>query len=140
MTRQDDTDRPGASPGDLLREILAGISRLVQGEIALVRAEARQRTGAVQKGLLLGVGAALLAITALNILAGAAVMVVAQMSLSPVWAAVVVALAIGGAAYVCVYQATAAFRRAITGQSNVGTNIARDLQTLKMTVKRDATA
>ena len=39
MMRQDDTNRPDASLGDLLRDIQAGILRLVQGEIAMVRAE-----------------------------------------------------------------------------------------------------
>ena len=36
---QVDTNRPDACPGDLLRDIQAGILRLVQGEIAMVRAE-----------------------------------------------------------------------------------------------------
>ena len=52
----------------------------------------------MQRRLLLRIGAALLAITVMRVLAGAAVIAVAQLGQSPVWAATLEALAIGSAA------------------------------------------
>ena len=70
----DHTQRPGGeSPVDLVGDVIAGFSRLVRGEFALATAEAKRSLTDAKGALVKLVVAAVLGITALNVLAGAAI-------------------------------------------------------------------
>lgn len=76
----------------LLAEIIAGVGRLVRGELSLARAEAAEGLKAAGSGLVkIGV-AAVVGLVGLNVLAGAAVAGLAAAGLGPAWAALVVGL------------------------------------------------
>ena len=89
MTDQPDMPAQGA-PAELLGDVVSGIARLIRGELALTRTEARRRLGDATACLGKLVVAALLGITALNVLAGAAVAGLIALGLSPLWAGLAV--------------------------------------------------
>lgn len=91
-----------ASPTDLrqtptlLVAAFRNFSTLVQDEITLAKAEARQSANRAAFGLALIAVAAILALTALDILAAAAVAAMVENGVQPGWAALIV----GGASLV----------------------------------------
>ena len=78
----------------LLSDVVAGIGRLVQGELRLARAEATEGLKAAGSGLAKIAIAAVVGLVGLNVLAGAAVAALAATGLGPVWAAFLVGLAL----------------------------------------------
>ncbi len=129
---------PGAMLADVLADVLAGVTRLVQGELALARAEAAERLETARRALVQVVVAVVLGITAINLLAAAAVAAVARSGLGPAWASVVVGgivllLALGFAG-----QASRLLRDAARSPRRSATSIRRDVATLQTLVRRDA--
>ena len=94
----------------LVSEVVAGIARLVRGELDLARAEAAEGLRAVRSGLTKILLAAILALVGLNVLAGAAVAGLAATGLGPIWAAVTVGVALCVVAFVLVISGRAALR------------------------------
>jgi hypothetical protein len=88
------TERPyepvGDNPAGLITDVLAGLSRLVQGEIALAKAEVARSLQDIVRAMLRLLIAAILGITALNVLAGAAIAALVGAGLSPLWASIAV--------------------------------------------------
>lgn len=130
----------GQGPGALLAQVLAGVSRLVQGELALARAEAAERLGVLRQSLVQLAIAAVLGIAAINLLAGAAVAAAVALGLHPALAAVTVGgvlllLALGFAQY-----AARLIRDAGTLPRRSAASIRRDVETLQTMVRRDATS
>jgi hypothetical protein len=122
----------------MLADVLAKVTRLVQGELALARAEAAERLEALRRALVQLVVAAVLGITAINLLAAAAVAAVARLGLGPSWASVVVGgivllLALGVAR-----QASRLLREAGKAPGRSAASIKRDFETLQTMVRRDA--
>ncbi len=129
----------GQGPGAMMADVLAGVTRLVQGELALARAEAAERLNAVRQSVIQVVIAVVLGITAINVLAGAAVAAAVALGLSPIWAAVVVGgilllLALGFA-----QQAARLLRQAGEMPKRSAASVKRDVETLQTMVRRDAT-
>jgi Putative Actinobacterial Holin-X, holin superfamily III len=125
-------------PGAMLADVLAGVTRLVQGELALARAEAAERLEALRRAVVQTLVAAVLGITAINLLAAAAVAALARLGLGPTWASVVVGgivllLALGFAG-----QAMRLMREAGQGAGRSAASIKRDVETLQTMVRRDA--
>jgi len=138
MTGPEDGQPPEAGPGGMLADVLAKVTRLVQGELALARAEAAERLEALRRALVQLVIAAVLGITAINLLAAAAVAAVARLGLGPSWASVVVGgivllLALGVAR-----QASRLLREAGKAPGRSAASIKRDFETLQTMVRRDA--
>lgn len=74
----------------LLSDVVAGIGRLVKGELMLARAEATEGLRSAGSGLVkIGI-AAVVGLVGLNVLAGAAVAAVAATGLGPAWASLIV--------------------------------------------------
>ena len=126
--------------GAMLADVLAGVSRLVQGELALARAEAAERLGALRQSAIQVVIAVVLGIAAINLLAGAAVAAVVAAGLHPAWAAALVGgvlflLALGFAQH-----AARLLRDASALPKRSAASIGRDIETLQTMVKRDATS
>jgi hypothetical protein len=122
---------------DLLTDVLAGVSRLVQGELALARAEAAERLRMVQQAALYGAVALIFGITAVNVLAAAAVAGVVALGVSPAWASLVV----GGGLLALTFGFALHAARLIRASGGLprrsGASVKRDLATLQTLVRRD---
>jgi cytochrome c biogenesis protein CcdA len=132
---------PGRAPGAgrMMADVLAGVSRLVRGELALARAEVAERLDAVRQSVVQVVIAVVLGITAINVLAGAAVAAAVALGLTPIWAAVIVGgilliLALGFAQH-----AARLLRDAGALPKRTAASVKRDVETLQTMVKPDAT-
>ena len=134
-------NRPaGENPAGLVTDVVTGLARLVQGEIELARAEVARslRDAAAAVGKL--VIAAILGITAVNVLAGAAVAGLVALGLSPVWASVVVGGILLLLAFGTLQFALSVLRPANLAPKRIFPNLRRDAETLKSMVKTSATA
>ena len=113
-----------------LHEVLASLSRLIRGELALARTEAEEAARRAGQGVLHLLIALVAAMVALNVLAGAAVAGVAALGIGPHWAALIVGvilalIAMGYAQYgLSMLKIRSPFRRA-------GRGLRRDVETLK---------
>jgi Putative Actinobacterial Holin-X, holin superfamily III len=87
-------EQNAADPGLVTQvtAVLAVLGRLVQGELRLARAEVAQGLRGMVGGIVKLVLAGIVALVALNILAGAAVAGLAATGMGPAWAALVVGL------------------------------------------------
>mgnify|MGYP002785138915 CR=1 FL=1 len=140
MTRPSPDPEAGPGPGAMLADVLAGVTRLVQGELALARAEAAERLVTAQRALVELAAAVVLGITAVNVIAAAAVAALSVAGLGPTWASVVVGglfllLALGVAA-----QASRSLRDLARSPGRSAASIKRDVETLQTMVKRDVPA
>jgi fatty acid desaturase len=131
---------PGQAPGALMADVLSGVGRLVQGEIALAKAEATERLQTARRATGQIAAAAMLGFAATNVLAAAAVAAAMALGLSLLWATVTVGaglllLALGFAQHAMrlISDAGAPSKRAAQ-------SIRRDFETLQTMVKSDATA
>lgn len=88
--RGEETEAPGLMEQFSL--VFAAIGRLVQGELRLARAEVAQGLQGMVGGIVKIALAGIVALVALNVLAGAAVAGLATTGIGPVWAALVVGL------------------------------------------------
>lgn len=135
-------DHPGPEEGPGLRaqfgDVLAGISRLVQGEMALARAEAAERLNALRRSAVQLAVAAILGITAINVLAGAAVAVAVALGLPPIWATVLVGAVLLLLALAFAQHAASLMRDAGTAPVRSAASVKRDLEVIQTMVKRDA--
>ena len=130
----------GSGPGAMLAEVLAGISRLVQGELALARAEAAERLGVLRQSLVQAMIAVVLGIAAINVLAGAAVAAAVAAGLHPAWAGVLVGGAILVLALGFALHAARLLRDAGRMPRRSAASIRRDVETLQTMVTPDATS
>jgi len=140
MTNPDAGHTPGQGPGGLMADVLAGITRLVQGELALARAEAAERLTSARQAVIQLAIAVVLGITAINLLAAAAVAGLVALGLAPIWASalaggVILLLALGFS-----QQAARLLRDAGALPKRSAASIRQDVETLQSMVRRDATA
>ena len=137
------TDHPhrpaGDSPAGLVGDVVAGFARLVRGEFALASAEAKRSLGDATSALLKLIVAAILAITGLNLLAGAAVAGLIAAGLSPLLASFLVGAGVLVLAYILVQIGLAQIKPANLAPKRVMANLRQDAQTLKSMVMSDAT-
>jgi Putative Actinobacterial Holin-X, holin superfamily III len=138
MTGPDSAGGPARGPGALMADVLAGIARLVRGEIALARAEAGLRLHAARQAIVQAIIAVVLGLTALNVLAAAAVAAVIALGLKPAWAALVVGGVLLLLALVLAQRASRLIRTVGTAPSRAADNVRRDMETLQTMVKPDA--
>ena len=129
----------GQGPGAMLADVLAGVTRLVQGELALARAEAAERLDAARDAAIQMAVAVVLGITAINILAMVAVAALVAMGLPTIWASVVVGGILLGLALVFSQMAARRLRDASALPKRSAVSIKRDMETLQTMVRRDAT-
>lgn len=121
----------------MMADVLAGVARLVQGELALARAEAAERLRSVQQAVVHGAIAVVLGITAINALAAAAVAGVVALGLSPPWASV----AVGGVLFLLAFgfarHASRLLRDAADLPRRSGASVKADVETLQTLMRRD---
>lgn len=130
----------GESPVGLLGDVVTGFARLLRGELALARAEAKRSLSDAASGLGKLVIAAILAITALNVLAGAAVAALVAVGLAPVWASVLVGVGLLLLAFAILQIAVAQLKPENLAPKRVMANLRHDAETLKSMVIADATS
>ncbi len=123
-----------------MADVLAGVSRLVQGELALARAEAAERLQSAKKSVLQGVVAVVLGVTAINLLAAALVATIVAMGLSPIWASLLVGVVLLLVALASAQKAVRLLRDAGKAPRRTAASVRRDVETLQTMVRRDATS
>lgn len=125
-------DEPNArEPGLVtqIAEVFAGMGRLVQGELRLARAELADSLRGMVGGVAKLVVAAVIALVALNVLAGAAIAALAMTGMGPVWAALIVGLVL----------AVVALGLGLAGRAALRLDALRPDRTLR-SLRRDADA
>lgn len=137
MTDQNDRTT-GESPVGLLGDIVTGFARLVRGELALARAEATRSIGDATSALGKLALAALLGVTALNVLSGAAVAGLVKAGWEPVWAGVLVGAGLMAVAIVLVRIGLAQLKPSNLAPKRMMANLRQDAETLKSMVISDA--
>jgi hypothetical protein len=111
----------------LLAQLASSIPELVRKEVQLLRAEMSEKGQEVGVAIGLIVGGAIMAITALNVLAAALVSAIAETGLAPGWAALIV----GGIIAIC------AFALMAKGENNLKTARLAPTRTMR-SVGKDA--
>lgn len=112
-----------------IAEVFAGMGRLVQGELRLARAEVADSLRDMVGGVAKLVVAAVIALVALNVLAGAAIAALAMTGMGPVWAALIVGLVL----------AVVALGLGLAGRAALRLDALRPDRTLR-SLRRDADA
>lgn len=138
------TDHPqrsaGESPVGLVGDVVAGFARLVRGEFALATAEAKRSLSDAKLALGKLIVAAILGITAFNVLAGAAVAALIAAGMAPIWANLAVGLGLLLVAYVLARVGMAQIQPSNLAPKRMMANLRADAQTLKSMVISDATS
>lgn len=140
MTTHRHDAAPGQGPGAIMADMLSSVSRLVQGEVALAKAEAAERLQSARQGIVQITVAVLLGITATNVLAATAVAAVMAMGLSLLWALLIVGSILLLFALGFAQQAARLMREAGAPPRRTARSLRRDVETLQTMVKPDATA
>jgi hypothetical protein len=94
----------------LLSDVVAGLGRLVKGELALARAEATENVKAAGAGITKIAVGLVVALVGLNLLAGAAVVGLATTGIGLAWAALIVGAVLCAVALVLVSAGKSALR------------------------------
>jgi hypothetical protein len=94
----------------LLSEVMAGLGRLLKGELALARAEATENVKAAGAGIAKIAVGLVVALVGLNVLAGAAVAGLAATGMGPAWASLIVGAVLCAVALALVFAGKAALR------------------------------
>jgi hypothetical protein len=140
MTQGNRDASPGQGPGAMMADVLASMSRLVQGEVALAKAEAAERLHSARQAMVQVIVAVVLGITAANVLAAAAVAALVAMGLAAHWATVIVGAILLVLALGFAQHAAHQLRDAGAPSRRMARSLRRDVETLKTMVKPDATA
>lgn len=122
---------------DTLSEVMAGMMRLIRGEVALARAEAAASAHLAASALVQLTVAAILIVAGITCLAAAAVLALISIGLTPVWATLVVGalLALLGCGYG--QHARSLLLDATRGARRPARNLQQDLETLQTMGKSD---
>lgn len=137
----DRSDRTASdSSADLLSDVVSGVARLIRGELALARAEAKRSLGDATSALAKLVIAAILGITALNVLSDAAVAGLVALGLSPLWASVAVGVGLLLLAFALMQIGSAQLKPSNLAPKRMMANLRQDAETLKTMVISDATS
>lgn len=125
------------STGALLGEVVRHLTRLLRGEIALARAEIDEKLRAAAMGVVLVVVAAVIALSALNVLSAALVAALVEQGLPPGWAALAVAALLALIALIFALRGLSALKPSNLAPRRTASNVRRDAETLKEIVDHD---
>jgi uncharacterized membrane protein YqjE len=133
MSHEADPRPPVSS---LLSDAINQLTRLVRGEVALAKAEVAQNLRNAGLGIGLLVGAAILALVALNVLAVALVGLIAIWT-GPGWAALIVGILILAVAAIMAMRGLSSLKPENLAPSRTVRNVQADAQTIKETMTND---
>jgi hypothetical protein len=120
--------------GTLLSDAVNQLTRLVRGEVALAKAEVAQNVRSAALGIGLLVGAVVLALVALNVLAAALVAALAETGLGAGWSALIVGAVILIVAAILAMRGLNALKPENLAPSRTVRNVQADAQTIKENV------
>lgn len=122
--------------GSLLSDAINQLTRLVRGEVALAKAEVAQNLRNAAMGVGLLVGAVILVLVALNVLAVALVGALAATGLGPGWSALIVGVVILVVAALLALRGVNALKPENLAPTRTVRNVQADAQTIKETVTK----
>ena len=129
--------RADQTTGALLADVLAGLTRLVRGEIALARAETAEKLRGVAFALAQFVMAAILGVAAVTMLAGAGAAALVAFGLSVWAAALITGVVLLLLAYACLRWGVYLLSPRHLTPSRSLSNLSRDAAAFKSMVKPD---
>ena len=124
---------------DLLGEVALGVTQLLKGEFALVRAEAQRSMRDATSAIVILAAAGVLGIVALNLLAAAAVAALVAAGLSLVWANIAVGAVLLLAAIAIIKHALTLLSPSNLAPKRSFANLRQDAEILKSMVTPNAT-
>jgi len=139
MTHKFDTETtppPGVEPTrSMIAEVLERLSNLVRKEINLARAELNENfnRAAVAVGLI--VGALVIALTALDVLAAALVAAIAELGIEAGWAALIVGVALALVAWGMARKGMNDLKLSSLAPTRTSENVQRDAKAIKENLK-----
>ena len=135
-----DPDQPaGETAMDLLGEVALGVTQLLKGEFALIRAEAQRSMRDATSAIVILAAAGVLGIVALNLLAAAAVAALVAAGLSLVWANIAVGAVLLLAAIAIIKHALTLLSPSNLAPKRSFANLRQDAEILKSMVTPNAT-
>jgi hypothetical protein len=119
------------STGTLLSEALTQVSGLLRKEVDLARAEIDENlsTAGVAIGMILG--GAIIALTALNVLAAALVTALTEAGLQPGWSALIVGVVLAVIAFALLSKGVGDLKLSRLAPNRTAKNVQRDAKTIK---------
>lgn len=132
------TPPPGKGPAGLISDVMNHVSNLVRKEIDLARAELSENINRAAIAIGLLVGAIVVALVALHVLAAALVAGIADLGLDPGWAALIVGVALSAAALGMVLKGVRDLKMTSLAPSRTMKNMRRDAGAVSDTLKEDA--
>ncbi len=118
-------------PKGLVEDAFRQMSGLLRSEVDLARAEISENLTRAVKGIVLILVAALLAVTALHVLAGALVAFFVELGLTPGLAALAVAGLFGLVAAVMIFMGVNALKLSSMAPTRTAKNLKRDANAVK---------
>ena len=126
-----DTEHETKSTPGLMTEALNHVSALVRNEVDLARAEINENVRKAMTAVGLLVAAAVIALTALNVLAAALVAAIAEWGLEEGWAALIVGVIFGVIAFIMLSKGMNDLKASSLAPSRTTRNVKRDANTVK---------
>jgi hypothetical protein len=120
--------------GSLLSDAVNQLTRLLRGEVALAKAEVAQNLRSAGLGIGLLVGAVVLILVALNVLAAALVAALAETGLGAGWSALIVGVVILVVAAILAMRGLNSLKPENLAPSRTVRNVQADAQTIKENV------
>lgn len=117
--------------GAILNEAMTRVSNLVRGEIDLARAELNENIRGAGTAIGMIVAAAVVALTALNVLTAALVAALAELGIPGGWSALIVGVALALIAYLMLQKGKSDLQLASLAPTRTAANVKRDAQTVK---------
>jgi uncharacterized membrane protein YqjE len=119
------------SAGGLLSDALSHVGSLVRGEVDLARAEINENLKSAGVALGLIAGAAIVALTALNVLCAALVAALTAAGVPAGWSAVIVGVVLAIIAFAMATKGTNDLKLSGLAPSRTAKNLKRDAQAVK---------
>ncbi|MSU88880.1 phage holin family protein [Rhodobacteraceae bacterium 2CG4] len=128
---EDQAKTRGGSTAGLLGDMLQHVSSLVRNEVDLARAEVSESVGRASGAVVMLIVAAVLGLTALDVLAAAAVAALAQGGMSAGWAALIVGGVLAIVALLLAMRGRRNLKLSNLAPRRTAKNVRRDANTVK---------
>ena len=122
---------PNRTTGGLLSDALSHVSSLVRSEVDLARAEVSENIKGAGVAIGMIVGAAILALTTLNVLSAALVAALTEAGVPAAWSAVIVGLFFAIIAYIMARKGINDLKLTSLAPTRTAKNVKRDAQAVK---------
>jgi uncharacterized membrane protein YqjE len=124
-------DRETRTTGALFADVVQHMTGLVRGELDLAKAEFSENARRATAGVMMIVGASVLGVVALNLVAGAAVAILVALGFTAVWAALIVGGGLFLVAALLVHEGLGALGRTNFIPRRTVQNVQRDAEQIK---------